>query len=527
MCRELCRIIICAGLLISSLSLSKNAYAQSGEDIAKGLLKALIESQLQRQKSPPPPNNLSPGRRPAPLPNPSGELQQLRVISATFAQEASTLAALVNTDAQRSYQLRRVLPDVIRLQASATVVKQECEHHHHHSELNEPFKSLNAEWKTVAHQLEHLPGLSPQTNACVQRLSGLDQQYCAVLGIREQFDSTALTKEVYTLAAWLRQLKDDLSETAPVPGRQHHQTESNLAGLIHQTDYFASLVSGSVPLQVIHSEYRKLYSQWKSLEPQLRGYAGHNIDRGIRRVTQSHRSIHELLRLEMGVDKELLLHFIHETGEQVQAVCRSITLEQLMRVPDGGAIPSAADTLQGTIQNLDDLVHRDQPATAVAEAWGYVDEAWQLFYFYTQAIPTPQVQAQIQAASDALVATRDTLGIAVRYDLSDAIASATSLQGQADQLLTAVRQWRTHGGVSQQLVSQTQDLQRRCGELVALLHTRRYQRNAESACDDIVSRWQAIRPELLKCETDERQTLTYLTGTFTPELIRLRTMLQD
>ena len=95
-------------------------HAQKGRDIAEGLLKALIESQLDKSRR----------RNGGTLKDPFGpakggrgnvaprsltpQMQQLRPITASFSQEVSTLSTLLQTDARRSVEARRRLPDVIR-----------------------------------------------------------------------------------------------------------------------------------------------------------------------------------------------------------------------------------------------------------------------------------------------------------------------------------------------------------------------------------------------------------------------------
>ena len=46
-------------------------------------------------------------------------------------------------------------------------------------------------------------------------------------------------------------------------------------------------------------------------------------------------------------------------------------------------------------------------------------------------------------------------------------------------------------------------------------------------CDGIIGQWQQIRPALAQCTTPEALAINDMIATFTPELIRLRTMLGD
>ena len=100
-------ILLCVAVLCSSLFPAR-AAAQNGQDIGKDLLRALIESQLEKSRrknggpndpfrDPQGNGNLRPGQT-------TQEMQKLRPITASFAQESATLTALLNSDARRSFK---------------------------------------------------------------------------------------------------------------------------------------------------------------------------------------------------------------------------------------------------------------------------------------------------------------------------------------------------------------------------------------------------------------------------------------
>jgi len=48
-----------------------------------------------------------------------------------------------------------------------------------------------------------------------------------------------------------------------------------------------------------------------------------------------------------------------------------------------------------------------------------------------------------------------------------------------------------------------------------------------SDCDRAIALWQQIRPVLKTCNTDEREQFDHIAATLTPEIVRLRTMLDE
>ena len=526
--RQLTPGAICCVLLTAVLFsvTAQVAVAQSGEDIAKGLLRALIESQLERanrRRGPEP----DPFRPPANRGRETDEVQRLRPVIASFSQESATLSALLNTDARRSFQIRRHLPDAIKLQATATALKQQTDAQRDHRVLVGSYRSLNNDWKALSHQLRQCDRLSSQSLAAIERVDRLDQQYCALLGIQEQFDNQQLIRESYTLAAYMRDLSDELNHT-PRPSGVSHQLPLNLRHLIHKTEYFSSLVSGNVQLQAIVNEYKSVYDDWNDLQNDLRKYSDHSVARSVQRIQETHRSIHQVLRLDIGLDRNLLLHLVREADHTLTELFRTTSLEHLIALPDSDEIPSTADMVYGTIQNLDDLIRRNENPEAIAEAWVYADEAWNLLAYYFESARDPRITSQIRSIGQTMDSLRSALGVTISVDRNLLIRSASSMETLAEHLSEAVRQWqRRPGSHDRSLQTKADQLIRRCHDLEQALLANRDLNYVRRQCDEAIETWQDIRPGLKQCDTEERETINHIVDTLTPELIRMRTLLGD
>jgi hypothetical protein len=515
-CAFLCAVVVHISMASPVLN------AQGGEDIAKGLLRALIESQLEKsQRRGGGADNLRPGRV-------TPEMQQLRPLTASYAQESAALSALLNTDARRSFEVRRYLQAAIQLQANATALSQRSARQTNHLTLLDDYRGLNGEWTALSHQLDQCRSLSGQTRSCMKRVARLDAQYCSLLGIQEQFNNADLTRQAYTLTAYLRDLVDDVRDTAPRPGASHNRLLRSLGRLNQEANYFAQLVSRGVAFQKAVTEYQQLFRSWQSVEEELEGYSGKSMARTMRRIRDSHHTIHELLRLEIGMDRNLVLHLVHEVDDELTQLFKSITLDEMMSLPDADAVAAAADAVYGNVQNLDDLVHRAESPEAIAEAWVYADEAWEVFAFYLAPSSSGQTQASLRSIRQAMESLKRTMGINVAFSQNDLVKSASALENMGEHLVTALRRWQTHpGNHNRDLVAQTKTLVDHCHHLEQLLAVGRNAAHFRHECDEIVAVWQQIRPELKKCDTDERETINHIIGTFTPELVRLRTMLDE
>ena len=531
MVRNTVRLLLCVVVLCGTF-FPVRAAAQTREDIAKDLLRALIESQLEksRRKSGGHPDSL---RDPQGKGNPrpaqtTQEMQKLRPITASLAQESATLTALLNSDSRHNLEVRRHLQPTIQFQATASVLQQLSETQPNHLALQDGYRGFNNEWTTLSHQLDQCKSLGPQTRECMKRIANLNAQYCSIMGIQDQFNNAELTREAYTLATYLRDLTDDIQTTAPRPGTGRDHVLRSLGRLSQESNYFAQLVSGGVPFSKAVTEYKRVHQSWQAMENELNAYRGPLIARALARIRESHQSIHELLRLEIGIDQKFVLHMVHEADENLTSLFKSITLDEMMSLPDAAAVPSAADAAYGNIQNLDDLVHRNESVQAIAEAWVFANEAWEVFAFYLSRSPNPRTQASLRSITQTMQSLKRTMGISVSFDRGAMVKSASSLESMGELLVTAIKRWQkgpgTHNPV---LVSHAQSLIDHSHHLEQSLLSGHQGTAYNHELDEITTVWQQLRPELAKCHTEESETINHIIATFTPELIRLRTMLSQ
>ena len=352
-------------------------------------------------------------------------------------------------------------------------------------------------------------------------------QYCSILGIQEQFNSQELVRAAYTLTTYVRDLIDDV-QAQPMPRNKARQLMRDHGNLSQKTEYFASLVSQGSRYQTVLNEYQDVYKTWAEVEGGLSDFSGHSIARSLRRIRDSHQTIHQLLRLEIGLDKGHVLNLVHEVDHQVTELFRTITLDQLMALPDGGAVPDAADALLGTIQNIDDHVHRDESPQAIGEAWVYADEAWKEFAFYVSPLRAGAVAVKVKAIAATMRSLQQTLGVTVQYDRQALVQNASTLENLAVRLVTTIRRWQARPGQHDRtLVAKAQQMVEKLNYIEQVLAAGNHAGHHRGHCDEAIALWQQIRPAIKTCETDERGQFDHIAATLTPELIRLRTMLDE
>jgi len=516
------------GLMTVAIAASgiSHVCAQSGEDIAKGLLRALIDSSVDKQRrrqggrDPFRPQDLRPGHI-------SPQAQQLKTISATYAQEASALSARLNADARRDFHVRPHLAAAFGFEATAAAVRRQTATAHSHAALVDSYRQLNASWLTLSHQLRGQHGVSPQTVAVLDRIGQLDEQYCSVLGIQQQFDSRKLTRAVGRLSAEIHHLSDSLRYEVPSSATRARLIR-RLQQLRQQVENLGNLILDNHRLDVVVNNYQRVYNAWNRLTVDLDRYRSHSITRSVQAVAAAHQKIHELLRLESGLDKRLVQHLVRDIDTTMTELFQQITLADLMSLPDSDEVATAADSAYGTLQHLADVVQRDEPRQEIGDAWTYVNEAWELLDYYLSPVQNAQVQQHLDEVSGSLTALRQTVGVAVLWDRHEMVQRASALEALAQGIYQSVQAWHRTAGINDKIrMVEAQELIGHCHELEQLIDQRSNMPQIREECDHVIEAWQHLRPYLRECQTAERESLERLAGGFTPELVRIRTVLPE
>ncbi len=518
-------------LLFAALVTGRIATADDkAKEIAKGLLKALIESQLERQGR----DSFRPGQAAPPvqadIPRPvqaTNEMVQMRRLLASLNQETATLTAQLNADSRRSPNARNLLPDALQFQATTTATLQRAERENNHLVLQLPLQTLDQNWKPLAHRIASTQGTSAATRECTDRISRFNAQLCQILGIREQFNGRELVRAADLLAADLKTLTDDVSYT----GSSNVKTQRlipRMRRLQEQATLFANLSASGAQFPTVVAEYRVLFQSWLALRPELDQYPVRTVARTVSRIQETHQTIHQLLRLDFGIDLALIQKMSEALERDITELCRTVTLEQIMTLPDSRSLPSSADALFGMAQNLSDVVARKESIQAIGEAWLYLDEQWHLFEFYLSPIHTPDTCRRIEGLSQSITSLKNAIGVSVVFDRNQVLQQTAALESLTEHLHEVLHRWFSRPGQQAAgLIEKTHQLEDRCAELTALANSRRDPAAIGAKCDEIILAWQQVRPELSKCQTEERESIEQIIDDFVPALIRLRTMMEE
>lgn len=497
-------------------------------EVVSTLLRALVESQINRDGRR---DHLRPDSQNPPRPDTpaaaSAEMLRLRPIFGSLAQETGTLSSLLQTDAIYNHELRQCSFDVLQFHENAKAIQLRASTESDHRRMMEMVRRFNADWKTISHQLRGVDQLNQRTKQSIQRIDGLDLQYCQLLGIVEQVDGREIIRVTAALEADLRTLADEI-QFAPGVITNRAQIVGQIRRSQEQIHHFSHTLADGATFQTLVAEYQAAYQTWTQVAPSLDAFQNQSVIRAIDRIQDGHGTMHRLLRLPLPMNATRLLAMARRVQAELTTLSRTITLEQLLSLPDARHVLSSADATLGCTENLVDVLSNPNQIRDAGQAWFYLNDAWSVFAFHIRSLPNPETRAHIEHAEQMIDSLRCMLGIRVAFDMRAAAQRAASIHAMADKLQLTVNQWVSRPGKQNpEAVTEAEALENRSHQLDDLAMSRERRDVLRAKCDEVIEEWQHLRTHLVKCDTPEREVLDRITETFIPELVRMRVMLDD
>ena len=148
--------------------------------------------------------------------------------------------------------------------------------------------------------------------------------------------------------------------------------------------------------------------------------------------------------------------------------------------------------------------------------------------YYLLSVQNPQVQHHLDEVSGSLTALKQTVGVTVLWDRREMVQRASALESLAQGIYQTIQAWHRTARIQDNVhLVQAQELIDHCHELEQLIDQRSSMLQIREECDHVIEAWQHLRPHLRECQTAERDSLERLAGGFTPELVRIRTVLPE
>lgn len=525
---------VCVGTILASIVLSHSAASARADDerkrqIVNGILRILIDSQRDRRSEPEPPPP------PPPRPNPRQPIPRIPQSVATsqttlvkLANESDGLVNLLNKNVGGAPSLREHAPNLLKFRARSFALAQSSQQATHPSQLVTASRELDRDWRVLAYQLEHTPGLSNDCRQCIKRINAHGTQLCETLGYTPQVDHASLLAEANAFTLKLQRVADDLD--------LEYGRTSNGRKLLGETQrvgqhlaLFAASVRSVDDYDSLVKNYRRFLSVWSPLVSNLHSLKNRYVERSLERTAESDERIHALLWLPRGINRAQLAHLSSRIQQDVVALFDRITLTQLMQLNDPESVPAGAAELLGVCQNMADCVQRGESAEELVDAYKYIPAAWVGFSRHFRAARQPAIAQSLQQIEHSVVALREPLHLTEGLNLDACKKLSGSIELLAHHLAEDVEAWLNspRGRQLKYREELARDLQA-FGNASRILN-QQLQANRitdfEKSCGNLATSWERTYAGVAKCDTDERDHLLSVSQRITSALVELEAML--
>ena len=518
------RQLVFFGCITTLLAVSPSpTLAQNGRELIGGLLRDLIESEIDRQQQ------KQPGlRRSAPGGQPSANARQARTYFGQFRDESQQLANHLQRDARRIPGVRSHLDEVLRLRARTELLNQRYATPQSDATLRQDIQSLDRDWRMAAYHLNQLRDLPDPCRQSIRRLDDINQRCCGLFDIGPQFDRRDVVRLADALVAELHHLQRD------VEFELRSNTKSRpLLLQLSRLEARAKLLSDSAAdgdaFEVVVAEYRRVYNDWNGLSRRLESINDRHIDRTVDQIHEIHRALHEHLLLEVVVDRGRLQHLARQTQHRIEALSDAFSLALLAQIPEGQTLLESARIVFAESEYLVEAIARNAANDELCDHWQALAAGWREFSVCSQPIDSPRIRGLRREIDSMIDAMRQDLGVQIAFDRRTVLRVAAELEGIAQQTQFHVEQWRRRPGA--RVDDATIDRARRFAKDCRRLHEDCAARGVEReqlgrSCQRIANDWTQLRPGLLRCNTIDQSALRRVSDQATARLVRLQVMLE-
>ncbi|MEQ9407848.1 MAG: hypothetical protein RIK87_08970 [Fuerstiella sp.] len=444
--------------------------------------------------------------------------------------ESERLYRLLQTDYQRSPEVRPYMTDLLSVRARAARIAQDMQANVGLERLHPQFQQLDSDWRLLSHQMAQSRRLSTASQDGVARIDRLGRSLEKLFKMEPQLDRNALIRELATLSSSVRNLGQEL-ELDPNAGNSIYQLVLDARKLDQQAARVQSMVLDQYPYTQIVSEYLRFEQMWKIMAPKLRSLNNRFVERSARNVTLADSRLHDLLWLEQQTNNDNLRQTADALMRDVDEFYSRVPLKLLLHFKGIDRILETADNFYGTVQNFRDCVDRNEDERTVLECYRYVEEYGNIFVRDFAALRSQAGRVVLREIEDGIVALRNELNLAgtvTSVDTREMLPTAASLENLADHLDYDVQQWlyRDRQSFRDQALQASARFLARTQRIHRMLESRPTASELKKETADLIEEWKTIYQFLGRCNTQHRDHLRVLSQDISQAIYELRAPLQ-
>jgi hypothetical protein len=458
------------------------------------------------------------------------DLSTLSNLLQDAVDESSRLYRSLDADRVRSPQIRPLLSELLQMRARASGLWNDLRDRVALQSLVPAFQEMDSSWRLLSHRLGQTPQLGRDTMASIDRLDGIDRKIGKLFQMNPTVDRRALTLQLASLTNSYSNLIQEL-ELDLNGGGQTLSLVMDAQTIQQQARRIEQFVLEQAPYEQIVTEYGRVSRKWTVLYEQLRRNDNRFVERAVRNISNADNSINQLLWLEQTADRTRLLQTATSLMRNVDEFYSRTPLKLLLGISDPQELMQTADSFYGTVENLKDVLDRNENEQQILESYQYVEEYGQDFSRVFSQLRSQAARVVLREIEDGIASLRSELnlsGTVNQVDTQQLLTAAASLDNLTELLDSEVRNWldRDRQTFRNDALQASSAFAQRAQRLHRLLHGQPTPAELERETVALASEWERIYQYLGRCQTSNRANLARLAGEIRQAIYDLSAPLQ-
>lgn len=515
--------IVLAGILVTPIHYSA---AQDGKIIG-GLLRDLIENEMKRReqmlRDRGVPSSLAPPRN-------SQYTNNIRLAQGyytSFYNEANNLCNLAQVAAGRVPGLRNSLDELRKLAEMANAVSQNFRQPIAEPVAIDEIQSVDSQWRLSKYRLEQVSALPANIRNSMNELDRINRRCCELFNVEPRINQPEVVRLLDSLAAELRHLERDLDYAARFNANAKDSL-MRLRRLGTRARLLSDSAAASERYEILVADYEAFDGEWRSLSRDLDTLNDRYVDRTVEEVRRIDAALREQLWLSQKLDRKHFQHIADAMRKNVQILMQSINLELLIALPNPAQALQSAEALDRLMKDMCECAARNSTTEDLIQHWQELDVAWQALLPSIQAINSDGIRTLIVAVDQQLEAMRQTLGLQLIFDPQQVVQYAAQLEGISEQIAFHAIQWQRqrNSNATGYAIGLANEFRNEARRFHAGCTAGKSQQQLFDQCNQVTRKWAKLQPELIKCNSNDRNSLLRLCDATTKNLAHLQALLQ-
>ena len=412
----------------------------------EGLLRGLLESQLEQAEQPrqpgqradfprpqaqPIPATRVPGRQRAPVAN-GGQIVSVRKALRDWSDECDHLIDDLRQLELNTPTVRPLLADALQIRVNIDLLGRRAASVPHESYLIEDFQAVDRQWRLLNYHLQTVPVVAQQCAQTIKLCDGYDQQLCQLLNVEPQFDD----QQVLLLASQLSTNLNHLAQNL----RYEVREEPACSTMVRQCQVLHSIIQQS-PSVIRRKDYRAVTSlykdglgQWQKLSREISKYPSQRLRHDVQDIESIGHQLQEQLYIPYQLDREYLSQLTSSLGVSSGNVFQQISLQDLLTMENPATILSSARAFQQQCNKFSGSISGNTSPDRLATEFAVFESNWSGIHNQCGTLKNPALRLELDEINYSMQTLHEAFGSQPLLDHGSMLRVSADLESLSHEL---------------------------------------------------------------------------------------------